>query len=301
MDKYGEDDIKLYQEKIKRLESELAILSEQNNKLRTTGTKKNEFFVNIAHELKTPISVILGAIQLIEHKNSITNVEMKNPKQFEIIKLNCYRLLKLVNNILDISRIDSGCIMDRPENCNIVSLVEEIVLSASPYAEQKQLDLEFDTEEEEIITLVYADKIERIILNLLSNAIKFTPEGGKISVKLGRKCGNVFISVKDTGAGIPKAKEKDIFKKYYQLGSNRGKGESGSGIGLSLVKTLVDMHGGSIEVVSEENRGSEFIIQIPIKTYSENEADISGCSSKPSKINDILNIEFSDISSSSST
>lgn len=290
--------LKLQEEKIKSLEKEIKKLSELNSNLIRKNKYKTEFFSNISHELKTPISIILGAIQLIERKGLNPEDGRRNIKELNIIKVNCYRLLRLVNNILDMTRIDSGYVRDKLSNCNIVYLVEEITQSTVPYAEQKNITVEFDTECEEIITAVYVDKIERIILNLLSNAIKFTPEGGRITVRVSKKDKKALISVKDTGPGIPRNVQKDIFKRFYQVGTD-SLNCKGSGIGLSLVKSFVELHKGSIKVISKENKGSEFIVELPIKPLQENKKDSAHTKNEYSRIVEAINIEFSDMYSPS--
>jgi signal transduction histidine kinase len=257
---------------------------------------KTEFFSSISHELKTPITVILGAIQLIDqNKPPHIDEKRKSSKHFTAIRHNCYRLLRLINNILDITRIDSGYIKVSLVNCNIVYLVEEITQSVAPYAKNKGISLEFDTESEEIYTAVDIDKIERIILNLLSNAIKFTPAGGLITVKVGKSGDNVAISVKDTGPGIPKNMQTIIFDRFNQVNSSLTREFEGSGIGLSLVKSFVSLHKGSVELISEENKGSEFIIELPVFLCENDKLDGIYIKNCQNKIVEAINIEFSDI------
>lgn len=259
--------------------------------------EKSEFFYNMSHELKTPITVILGAIQLIEQNNIPPEYDRrKSSKHITTIKQNCYRLLRLINNMLDLSRIESGYIKSNMVNCNIVYLIEEICQSVIPYADQKSITLEFDTMEEEIITSVDVDKIERIILNLLSNAIKYTKPGGKISVLVSSRGDYVDISVQDTGIGIPKDMQKSVFERYQQVDSSLTKGIDGCGLGLSIVKSFVELHGGSIKVKSEPNMGSEFIISLPIKLIETPDCNTSKCAKdNQMRIIEAINIEFSDI------
>ncbi|WP_456049007.1 sensor histidine kinase [Acetivibrio cellulolyticus] len=259
--------------------------------------EKSEFFYNMSHELKTPLTVILGAIQLIEQKNSVIEVDRrKSSKHITTIKQNCYRLLRLINNMLDLSRIESGYIKSNMINCNIVYLVEEISLSVIPYAEQKSLTIEFDTTSEEIISAVDIDKIERIILNLLSNAIKFTNPGGKISITVSAKNDKVHISVKDTGIGIPKDMLHNVFERYQQVDSSLTKGIEGSGLGLSIVKSFVELHDGNIKVKSEPNVGSEFHIDLPIKHIESSDSNHSTTGhDNQMRIIEAINIEFSEI------
>jgi signal transduction histidine kinase len=276
-----------------KLLEELTLLNKQLNE---NDKRKTEFFSNISHELKTPISIILGAIQLIEAKcPPYINDKRKSSKYYKTIKHNCYRLLRLINNLLDITKMDSGFIKLNTINYNIVYLIEEMVQSIAPYSNQKGLVMEFDTEEEEIFMSVDVDKIERIILNLLSNAIKFTPAGGKVFVNIKRYGNSVLISVKDTGPGIPKDHHTEIFDRYKQTNSYLTRENEGSGIGLSLVKSFVSLHNGSIRLISEESKGSEFIIELPIVLNAEFNESATAASSNGHRIIEAINIEFSDI------
>lgn len=154
--------------------------------------------------------------------------------------------------------------------------------------------LEFDTDTEEVTAGVDIDKFERIILNLLSNAIKFTPPGGKVSVQMSTRNGKVFISVKDTGLGIPAAMQPLIFDRFKQVNSNLTKEFEGSGIGLSLVKSFVDLHQGTIQLVSEVNKGSEFILEFPIQTEAAIE-EAPCMENRQNKMIEAIHIELSDI------
>jgi len=257
---------------------------------------KIEFFSNISHELKTPLSVILGAIQLIESKYSSTfSCQPGLYKQFRIIRQNCYKMLRLTNNILELSRIDTGHSKLNLENCNIVYLVDEIVQSVVPFAEQKGLSIEFDTEEEEIIAAIDIDKIERIVLNLLSNAIKYTKKGDKIKIYVSRKKNCFTFSVKDNGPGIPQNMHEEIFKRFRQLSSPLTRMNEGSGIGLSLVKTYAEMHGGKVTLISKVGEGSEFIVEIPLKLCNAENNSCQCLNKSQSRIIEAVNIEFSDI------
>lgn len=255
-----------------------------------------DFFSNITHDLKTPISVILGAIQLVDLKKQSWNEESGiYLKNYQIIRHNCYRLLRLANNLLDFARLDSGYLKVNLTNCNIVYLIEEITQSVIPYAKQKQIELIFDTQYEEINTAVDIDKIDRIVLNLLSNAIKFTAPDGIIMVNVSNKNDRVSISVKDTGIGIPEEKQKDIFERFHQVGSKLSKDYEGSGIGLSLVKSFIELHQGTINLKSKENSGSEFIITLPLHQLEEHnkKSEDEMVSDRQNKISEAVNIEFS--------
>lgn len=260
---------------------------------------KTEFFANISHELRTPLNVILGSQQLLalylkNHEILKMNSE-KVDKHLAILKQNCNRLLRIINNLIDITRIDSGFFELNLGNYNIVNIVEEITLSVAEYIESKGIELIFDTEIEEKIISCDPDKIERIILNLLSNAIKFTRDRDKINVNIYDKNNIVLISVKDTGVGIPDDKLNVIFDRFRQVDSSFTRKREGSGIGLSLVKSLVEMHEGNISVKSEYGKGSEFIIELPAKklkgVFIEKNKDINIGQEKVERIK----IEFSDI------
>ena len=176
------------------------------------------------------------------------------------------------------------------ENLNIVEVVENIVLASVDYSTCKDIDLVFDTEEEIIITAIDEDKIERVILNLLSNAIKFTRGGGSIYVYIKREKNKVFISVEDNGIGIPKDKLNEIFNRFYQVSDTLKKYEEGSGIGLCIVKEIINLHSGKINVYSEVNKGTKFEIILPIYTVEKN--------SKSLEIRDvgqIVKLEMSDV------
>lgn len=226
---------------------------------------KIEFFADVSHELRTPLNVILGAIQLLSlqmDKGSIIDEEDKLSEYLSIVKFNALRLLRLVNNIIDFTKIDSGFNELDLKKCNIVSFVEEITNSVVPCTEGKGIELTFDTSEEEIFTLIDPSKMERVILNLLSNAIKFTPNGGDVFVNITFE-ENINISIKDTGIGMDSDKVKLIFERFKQVNNGYIKANEGSGIGLSLAKSIIEKHGGYIDVQSILGEGSEFTIVLP--------------------------------------
>lgn len=226
-----------------------------------------EFFSNISHELRTPLNVILSALQVLRLGEEEGNKKVleKRSRYLNIMKQNCYRLLRLINNIIDISKIDSGYLKPNIKNYNIVNIVEDITLSVAQYIHDKGVEVIFDTNVEEKIIGCDPDNIERIIMNLLSNAVKFTNSGEKITVKVMDLGECVEISVKDTGVGIPEDKLQVIFERFRQVDNSLSRSHEGSGIGLSLVKALVDIHGGNINVSSSLGNGTEFNIVIPAK------------------------------------
>lgn len=255
---------------------------------------RNEFFGNISHEFKTPLNIILGIVQLIDKNIDSDNITKENLlRHVNIMRQNSYRLLRLVNNLIDISRIDIGYYNLQSSNYNIVKVIEDITLSIAEYIKHKKINLLFNTDFKEIILACDVDKIERVMLNLLSNAIKYTDDGGSIQVSLNKVNNDVIISVKDSGVGIPKDKLELIFDRFGQANSILSRRCEGSGIGLSIVKSIVQMHGGKIEVFSEVGKGTEFVFNIPIKILEE-ENVILTCDNKDYHI-EKCNIEFSDI------
>ncbi len=253
---------------------------------------KDEFFANLSHELRTPLTIILGAIQLLENGSELL-VPKKN-RSFKTLKKNGYRLLRLINNLLDITKIDAGYFEMKMDKYNIVSVVEDITLSVVDYVENKGLYIEFDTEVEEKIVSCHIDSIDRIILNLISNAVKFTPEGGSIFVNIFDEIDNVKIIIRDTGIGIKEDNIDLVFDRFRQADKSFTRNHEGSGIGLSIVKSLVEMQGGSISLSSEYGKGSEFIIKLPVEDVSISES-LNTTMEKEDYIDQKISIEFSDI------
>lgn len=259
---------------------------------------KGHFISNISHELRTPVSVIMSAIQLIKlkidnNKSNYEEIDINN--NLSIINQNCYRLLRLINNIIDTAKIEGGFMDFKLININTVELVESIVQSAVPYAETKGLSIVFDTSDEEIYTTLDPNKIDRIILNLLSNAIKFSHKGGIIEVNIEKIEEKVRISVKDSGIGIEEENLDKIFEKFVQVDESFMRRNEGSGIGLSIVKSFVNMHKGDIYVKSELGKGSEFIIELPIKTLDELKVENHEIKGEKDSLIVRTQVEFSDI------
>jgi len=257
---------------------------------------KTEFFANISHELRTPLNVILSTMQLFDlivNEDSIVENENKIKRYINMTKQNCNRLLRLVNNLIDITKIDAGFFQLNYQNEDIVRIVEDITLSVAEYIENKGITLQFDTDVEEKVIGCDSQIIERIILNLLSNAVKFTEVDGNIGVNIHDKGETVLISVKDTGIGIHEEKQNLIFERFVQVDKSLSRNQEGSGIGLSLVKSLVEMHNGRIWVMSKYGKGSEFIVELPAKRLEQENLDSSVFSIITNK--ERVNVEFSDI------
>jgi PAS domain S-box-containing protein len=264
------------------------------NKILEHDKIKTEFLANISQELKRPLNLVFAVNQLLESKNSSIYNSNHIENYNRLVKQNCYRLIRLINNINDITQMENGFYEINLRNHNIISLVEDIVFSVNDYIRNKGLEVIFDTEVEDKIISIDPEKIERIMLNLLSNAIKFTNLGGKIYVNIYMKNKKVYISIKDTGVGIPKDKLNLIFERFGQVDKTLSRNAEGSGIGLSLAKYLVELHLGRIEVNSEEGKGSEFIVVLPDTIVDEAKFDEENNNYISNNV-EKMHIEFADI------
>ena len=260
---------------------------------------KTEFFANLSHEFKTPLNIILSTVQLvmnyIEVNNEYPDYNMFN-KCLSNIKQNSYRILKIANNLIDMSKIDGNFYSINMGNYNIVEVVENIVQSLAEYMKDNKRNIIFDTIEEEIITACDLDQIERIILNVLSNAMKFTSHGGNIYVdmEVNDRCNKVIIKISNDGEKINFEDRLRIFERFTQSESLLTRRAEGTGIGLTLVKSLVKLHNGEVYVNTEFEEGTQFCIELPIrkmKNFKNNNVREKSIVSKVEK----FNIEFSDI------
>jgi signal transduction histidine kinase len=212
----------------------------------------------------------------------------------KIMKQNSLRMIRIINNFLDTTKLnsDSEFIKLKKRNGNIVNIIEEITQSVASYVNNKDIELIFDTNVEEKIMGFDHDMMERIMLNLISNALKYSHSNGNIYVDFIDKKTSVIIKVKDEGDGIPKDKLNFIFERFGQVDNTLSRKCEGTGIGLYLVKSFVEMHGGKINVASVEGKGSEFIIELPAELVkNEEQEDKLLFKTNVEKIE----IEFSDI------
>lgn len=250
---------------------------------------KTELLSNISHEFKTPVNVIYSAVQMQE---KLLHNDESMSKYNEIMKQNCYRLIRLINNFIDCSKMDFNNNKINFKVLNIVSLVEDTTLSVVPYAESMGISVIFDTMYEEIAVKADFNLMERVILNLLSNAIKYNKPDGKIFVNIDTDNDYVYIKVKDTGIGIPDNRVMDIFNRFERLDKRFSREKEGSGLGLNIVKKIVEKHNGTIIVNSEENKGTMFTIKLK-KDNEEIIYDDNMQSSNKDSVN--VKIEMSDI------
>lgn len=223
---------------------------------------------------------------LLDEKKDLT------VKHINSIKRNSYRLSKLINNIIDLSKIEGGFFELNLSNNNIVEVVEDMVIAVTEFTESKGLHITFDTDTEVQIIACDPEKIDKIVLNLISNAIKFSNEGGEIFVNVKSKNEFVEISVKDNGIGIEDKHLDMIFDKYNQIDKSLSRSAEGTGVGLSLVKSIVELNGGIINVESELGIGSKFTVKLPSKKVLQENIRFNNAIRDGSKT---IQVEFSDV------
>ena len=268
---------------------------EKNNEMEKL---RMEFFANISHEFKTPVNLIYSALQLLELKlkNNIGGDVESYINYIKMAQQNVFRLLKLINNLIDSTKLEAGFFNINIKNHDIVSCVEDITMSICDFAEKNKIFITFDTEEEEKVIAFDLNHLERILLNILSNSIKFNRENGNIDVNMSFDEKYVNISIKDTGIGIPKDKIGLLFDRFKKINNRLTKVNEGSGIGLFIANELVKINGGEMKVNSELGEGTEFIIKMPIKRF-ENEVldEIALTSCERENREELYKIELSDI------
>ena len=248
-----------------QLSKRLAIA--ESNRLKEVNQLKNSLYTNITHEFRTPLTVILGMADSLS-----SNVENKNMKEtehsLEMIKRNGKNLLRLVNEMLDLSKLENGNMELQLTQADVIPFVKYLSESFHSLAQEKQINLTVYSEIDRLMMDFDSYKLSAIISNVLSNAIKFTPSGGKIIVHLNRVSKNenefFFLKIKDNGLGISKDEINNIFNRFYQVDNSSSRRGEGTGIGLALTKEFVELMNGAIGVKSLSGKGSEFTIQIPI-------------------------------------
>jgi signal transduction histidine kinase/DNA-binding response OmpR family regulator/ligand-binding sensor domain-containing protein len=230
---------------------------------------KSRFFTNISHEFRTPLTLILGWIEKIGSKTN----DKESQHSLSIMKSNAHQLLRLINQLLDLSKLEAGAMKLKVCLGNIVPVIKGVAYSFESSAGLRKIELNVRIEEEDIQIYFDKDKVEKILTNLLANAFKFTPDGGRIGVGIDCRGGSrstlaenrwVDIIISDTGVGIPADKLPHIFNRFYQVDGSITREQGGTGIGLALVKELVEMHHGTISVTSQPEVGTEFIVSLPL-------------------------------------
>ncbi len=253
-----------------------------------------DFFINISHEFKTPISVLQLAIEILgEHQKRNSMDKELLERNLGIMLQNTCRLSKLVGNLLDITKIDAGFLQPMCAYADIVKLLKNLVESVKPYAIKRGLHMVFLSSIRSRVILTDVEFVERIVINLLSNAIKHTPNGGVVNVALEDRGDVMLISVRDNGEGIPHDKEHIIFDRYRQVNNTLARSSEGCGIGLSLCKSLAELLGGRIWVESVPGRGSDFYVELPVKQTKDT---VNSLGVQPANLQSRIMTEFSDIS-----
>lgn len=252
--------------KNKQLAKEIGEKNELLQKNIELEKRKNNYFINMSHELRTPLNVIGATQQLIVNLNKTGSISSKDLSRYmKINDTNLKRLLNIINDLIDSSKINEGIYTLLLEEKNIIYVIEEAALSLKSLAEEKEIDLIIDTNTEDCIMKFDPTSIERCIINIVSNAIKFTDSYGKILVNIVDSYSILTIEISDNGIGIPPEKIHSIFDRFSQVVSSKREFSKGSGLGLTITKGLIELHGGDITVTSELGKGSTFTIKLPKK------------------------------------
>jgi len=262
----------IIKERTKEIIEKSQQLEEQSEKLKEMDKVKSRFFANISHEFRTPLTLIMGPLE--QMLTTTQEEERVQKKKMRLMLRNSQRLLGLINQLLELSKFDSGKMKLQISHQDIVSFLKGIFHSFDSLAVRYELDLKFQTEAENIILYFDSGKMEEVISNLLSNAVKFTPAGGRITlaVKVKKSLQDSYqkdfleVSISDTGPGIPREEMAHIFDRFYQSQSTYEYHQKGSGIGLAIAREIIELHHGKISVHSREDEGSgtEFVIQLPM-------------------------------------
>ncbi len=244
----------------------VAILKERD----ATDEMKSRFFANISHEFRTPLTLILGPADNI----ASTSSDEKVIRDAGIIRRNAKRLLHLVNQLLDLSKLEAGRTRIQASRGNLVAFVRGLVASFESFSEAKNISLELSSERESIEMYFDKDKMTKILSNILSNALKFTPSTGTIHVSVGESDNLIELKVRDTGIGIPENEIPKVFDRFYQVDSSVTKEHEGTGIGLALTKELVELLHGKITIKSEPGLWTEVTLIFPLGRAHLNEEDV---------------------------
>jgi signal transduction histidine kinase/ligand-binding sensor domain-containing protein/CheY-like chemotaxis protein len=254
----------LVSQRTKRVQEQNTILEEQATQLRRVGEMKSRFLANISHEFRTPLTLALGPLDdLRQGRHGVLPEEAT--REVGRIRRNASRLLVLINQLLDLSTLDAGALFLHPQRQDIVAFLRLITALFESMAVRDSIGLQFHADPERLDLNFDPDKLEKVVVNLLANAFKFTPRGGFVSVRVAATGdGGCQITVSDSGQGIAAEHLPHLFDRFYQVDGSRTRKGAGNGIGLALVKELVDLHEGSIGVTSEVGRGTAFVIQLPL-------------------------------------
>jgi signal transduction histidine kinase/DNA-binding response OmpR family regulator len=258
-------------DRTRQLSAQNAQLERQATQLADLDRAKTRFFANVSHEFRTPLTLTIGPLEDIR---SQLNGDEHTSRWLDIALRNARRLLRLVNQILDVAKLEAGQMKLVTRTFDLVRFARGVASAFEPVAEQREVTLEV-TMPDALVGSFDPDAIEKILTNLLSNALKFTPRGGTVTLAAVSGDERVTITVQDTGSGIPAEHLPFVFERFYQATESNGLQEPGTGLGLSLVKELVELHGGTIDVSSEgAGAGTRFTVTLPVgdRTTSTNPA-----------------------------
>jgi signal transduction histidine kinase len=250
------------------LDQNRAELEQSNQKLKQLDEAKGRFFANISHELRTPLTLLLAPLEtLLNRFKSAFDEETRN--LLTTMHSNGMRLLKLINDLLDLVRLESGRIAVRQEPIDLNDFMKGLASAARQMANDKRITLETHVDPALGMVMADRDKIEKTILNLQFNALKFTPAGGRVELRAERKGDAMVLSVSDTGMGISKENLQHVFDRFWQADDSSRRKYQGVGIGLSLVKEFTELQGGTVEVSSELGKGTTFTVRLPYAAADE--------------------------------
>ncbi|MFY9615212.1 MAG: ATP-binding protein [Candidatus Dormiibacterota bacterium] len=254
------------QQQMGQIGQQNAELEDANIQIKEVSRLKSEFLANMSHELRTPLNSILGFSEILKDNLAGALSEEQRIECLEAIHASGEHLLQLINDVLDMSKIEAGRMDLVLEEFVVDAAFREVVTVVKSLAGKKGIELSILVEPEDLT--VYADKgkVKQVLYNLLSNAIKFTPEGGSVFVdgKLRPEAQDLMVTVSDTGVGIPHEHIDKIWGEFYMI-QGEHQVQKGTGLGLALVKRLIELHGGSVTVVSEDNKGTTFSFTVPLQ------------------------------------
>ncbi|MQS15451.1 HAMP domain-containing protein [Streptomyces kaniharaensis] len=230
-------------------------------RLRALDKTRNDFLSNVSHELRTPLTSIGGYVELLQDESGPLSDDQRH--MLTVVGRNVVRLTELIEDLLTISRIESGSFTSDRRPVDVRRLAEVAVDMATPAASAAAITLEGDCGEEPVLVLGDHDQLDRALRNLVSNAIKFTPSGGKVTVGAALHRGQVRLRVSDTGIGIPENDQKDLFNRFFRASNAVDLSIPGTGLGLAIVHAIVANHGGTLEVHSRENEGTTITADLP--------------------------------------
>ena len=240
----------------------LALIA-NNDELQAISESKNRFFANISHELRTPLTLILGPIEQLSEMPAL-RVEPRALTYIETLSENSFRLLRLINDLLEVARLETGDLPERVENVDLQTFAIRTRRSLAAIAESKNIDFSVTTDlHNHLVQALDHDRLEKIISNLLVNALKFTPDGGAVSLKITESPGHLFFEVTDNGIGLSEEELQHIFERFWQGKGSTARRSRGAGIGLALAKNLTESMGGILSVRSSLGRGTTFRLTLP--------------------------------------